>query len=122
MNAKEFVNTYNVREDVKPAEGNPEWDHPHNGWRVTLKMGRRRMTVPFYSGLAAGEPRAEDVLDCLVSDAFGYLNTRHFEDWANEYDLDSDSRAAERTYRQIGQLTGQLQKFLGDRFDDLKRG
>lgn len=122
MSTKRFVNEHNVRAVVEYGEPNPDWDHEHNGWRVTLLFGRRRMTVPFYTGLAiSGEPTVADVLECLALDASGYENARSFEEWCAEYNYDTDSRSAERTYRQVEQQTDKLRKFLGDKFGDLLR-
>jgi hypothetical protein len=58
-------------------------------------------------------PTLEDVLDCLASDASGYINSRHFEDWAGEYDYDTDSRKAEAMYRTVGEQVTQLEALLG---------
>lgn len=119
MEAKDFLNEHNVRAIVESGEQNPDWGSEHNAWRVTLLCGRRKMTVPFYTGLALGEPDAADVLECLALDASGFENARGFEDWCNDYGYDTDSRSADRTYRQVEQQTAKLCKLLGDAFDTL---
>ena len=83
-------------------------------WRVTLKCGRKRLTVPFSQGSAhTKEPIAADVLDCMASDAAGYENARSFEEWCSEYGYDEDSRRAEKTYKAVEQSSAKLSKFLG---------
>jgi len=56
-------------------------------------------SVDFYQGSAHTKPpTVADVLYCILSDA----SARHhgsFEDWAQEYGFDEDSRKAEQIYR-----------------------
>ena len=96
-----------------------DWTAGTNWYRVTLAYGRRRLTVPFGMGPAlTEEPGADDVLNCLTSDASGYENSRgSFEEWASEYGYDTDSRKAEKIYEQVKQTTAELRRFLGDKFD-----
>ena len=95
------------------AEG---WPHGTNWYDVTLKMGRRRMTVPFGMGPAHTiEPDAADVLNCLTSDASGYENAQDFADWCAEYGFDGEE-VAEQIWRTTGRLTKALRRFLGDKY------
>jgi hypothetical protein len=87
-------------------------------WAVTLRMGRKQMTVPFSQGWAHTKPpTAADVLDCLASDASGADES--FEDWAANYGYDTDSRKAERTYNAVRKQTARLRQFLGDKYEPL---
>lgn len=100
----------------------PAWardeKHPRNWYRVTLTYDGRKLAVPFGMGSAlTGEPGADDVLNCLASDAAGYENARSFEEWASEYGYDTDSRKAEQTYRQVEAQTAKLRVFLGAQYD-----
>lgn len=64
----------------------------------------------------ATEPALPDVatvLNCLASDSRGYDNARGFEDWANNYGYDTDSRRAEAAYRVTGEQSKRLRYFLG---------
>jgi hypothetical protein len=103
-------------------------------WKVTLERGSRsvvrsvdditprRMTLTFSKGLGhhGAEPTAEEVLDCLASDASGIENARDFEDFCSEYGYDTDSRKAEKIYKDTKHQTERLRKFLGDEaFDTL---
>src|SRR5215469_3741015 len=115
-----------IREDNVRAEsvmtGPPDWA-AGDGWQanwydVTLRRKRRQLTIKFGMGLGlSGEPPAGDVLSSLLMDASGYDNARSFEEWAGEYGYDTDSRKAERIYRQVEAQTAKLRKFLGDDYD-----
>lgn len=85
-------------------------------WNVRLRLGDKIMTVPFGMGYGheGKEPGAVDVLSCLISD----VTEEDFEDWCATYGYDTDSRKAERTYREIGRQTFRLREFLGDKFDE----
>lgn len=97
------------------AEG---WPRGTNWYDVTLKMGRRRMTVPFGMGPAhTSEPDAADVLNCLASDAAGHENARDFADWCADYGYEDDSETAEQVWRVTGSNTKALRRFLGDRYE-----
>lgn len=114
------VSNWRVRHDTQWADNNPNMEtdnqHPMNHWRVTLRVGRRQMTVPFSTGiLITKEPDAEDVLRCLALDASGWENARGgFEDWCDEYGYDTDSRRAERTYNAVERQSKRLRQLLGD--------
>ena len=58
-------------------------------------------------------PEIADVMDCIISDAQGFENSPHFEDWASEYGYDTDSRTAEKTFNAVSHQTNRLKKFLG---------
>lgn len=97
-----------------------DWQREAHQWTVELRYRRRRMTVPFFTGQAlTDEPSASDVLYCLASDASGA--DQSFEDWCADYGYDTDSRTAERTYRQVVDQTARLRRLLGDDFDEIVR-
>jgi hypothetical protein len=119
--------------DPTEADMADEWKARADIWRVTLRRRaaveeplrtRPQLTVRFYMGPAlAREPKAEDVLDSLASDANGYENARSFEEWASEYGYDPDSRTAERLYREVERQTERLRRFLSPRqFEQLVNG
>lgn len=72
------------------------------------------MDVYFSQGSAHTEaPDLPDVLDCLASDALGVEAVSSFEEWANEYGYDVDSRKAEKTYQETLQEAQNLLVLLG---------
>jgi hypothetical protein len=106
----------------KGEQEKPEW----NGQRVrvfevTLKRGHSKsMTVPFFQGMAHTKaPSAADVLSCLLSDA-SVEDATSFEDWCSDFGYDTDSRQAEKTYRDCLFQTKELRAFLGEHFDTLR--
>lgn len=88
-------------------------------WKVTLRRKGKRLTVPFSMGAAlCREPTADDVLECLCSDAGSYENAGgDFEAWCSEYGYDADSRKAERTFKAVETQTKKLRQFLGDDYE-----
>lgn len=116
----EFISDHNISMDCEKTGSNPNMDSMPEGschYRCTFFAGERMrgpFEVPFSRGPALeGEPTAEDVLDCLASDASGVENARNFEEWASEYGYDTDSRKAERTYNIVREQAKQLRGFLG---------
>lgn len=91
-------------------------------WEVTLRNGRRRLSVPFFTGEGLrghGEPSAAGVLACLLSDAGVSAD---FEEFCSEFGYDVDSRKAERTHVACLAIRAKLEKFLGAEFDDALAG
>lgn len=117
----EFVASNRLKMTSKRIVPNParasEWDQSASHYSCTFKLDGKQMTVPFSismgSGLS-GDPKAEDVLTCLSSDAAGFENAQDFEDWASEYGYDTDSRKAERIFKTIETQANKLKTFLGD--------
>lgn len=111
----QFVDRNNIRLACDWAENNPNMADNMNHWRCVLKCDRRQMTFYFSQGYGiANDPDLESVLDCLASDASGYENARSFEEWADEYGYDTDSRKAERTYHAVAKQSAALKRVLGD--------
>lgn len=103
--------------DRNPNMADDEWARSASHYRCTLRgtfEGKRRAMQTYYSMGAAHteEPKAEEVLDCLASDASGVENSGTFEQWAGEYGYDPDSRKAEQTYRACDRAAKRLARFL----------
>lgn len=100
----------------EPTAPRPGWDAGASHWRVTLRMGHRRMTVAYSMGSAhRGEPDCADVLACVASDSRSADES--FEDWAREYGYDTDSRSAEKTWRECQRSRVKLTRFAGVHLD-----
>lgn len=80
------------------TEDDPNWGSAHRAFKTTITNPRgRRYTTPFRLGLDAGpEPRIEDVLQDLLSNAAGYTSTQDFEEWAREYGYTWETRGERR--------------------------
>lgn len=113
---KAFIVRHKITATAEWANTNPNMvDMPPGSshWLVTLRCGRRRITIPFSQGPAiCQEPDANDVLNCLASDAASFENAQSFEDWCSEYGYDVDSRKAEKTYHAVESQTEKLKRFL----------
>jgi hypothetical protein len=119
MNIKEFIRKPVTSIEVEWADSNPNMDSDPkwqaNHYKVKLRRAGKQLTTYFSMGIAlSNEPSAEDVLDCLASDACGVENARSFEDWCSEYGYDTDSRKAEKTFKLCTKQARQLRQFLGD--------
>jgi hypothetical protein len=92
---------------------------------VTLKNGRKTLSVPVFGGekssffdLTGSTEIAAETLEILLNDAQPIDNTDNFEQWAVDFGLDTDSRAAEGLYREVVRQTEILHYFLGNSYDD----
>jgi hypothetical protein len=56
------------------------------------------------------QPKLADVLHSLLSDGAAFFDGLTFEDWANEYGFDTDSRKAEATFRECDAIGRKLAK------------
>ena len=113
----EFIERNKITLQATETDRNPHMADSENmdHWRVTLTCNRRTFTLYFSKGRGhhGAEPTADEVLDCLASDASGVDNARGFEDWASEYGYDTDSRKAEKIYKQCGKQAEKLKNLLG---------
>lgn len=116
---EEFTKKHGITSETEygtktPWEDQSEWQRTSNPWTITLKKGRKRVTFGFWTGTGIkGEPTGEDVLSSVADDSGGFDNARSFEDWAEEYGYDTDSRKAERIYKEVGKNAKKLKGFLG---------
>lgn len=100
-----------------PSKPMDEWQRDARHYKVQLRYKGRRMTLDFWQGIGINhDPDAEAVLDCLLSDASSA--DEDFELWCGSLGFDTDSRKAERIYRQIRTQTQNLRQLLGDDFDE----
>lgn len=84
--------------------------------------GRRMDGIPFSQGPAIKtEPTADDVLECLLSDAIGIEAENDFTSWADSYGYDIDDEDARERYHamylKIEEQTRAVSRLLGDDFD-----
>lgn len=129
MTYQDFIEKHRITLTYEYIDSNPHMDDfKGDHYKVTLKRpipGRQhpalsQLSVPFSKGYGhkGAPPTAEDVLECLASDARPAHDS--FEDFCSDYGYDTDSRTAERIYKAATWQTGQLKKFLGpDLFEGL---
>src|SRR5512145_676050 len=87
-------------------------------WQVVLQHDGRQMTTYFSmgAGCEGRAPTAEEVLECVLSDAAMLESTQDFEDWAAELGVDPDSRKVKKRYHTVQTMTERLKTFLGDEY------
>jgi hypothetical protein len=97
-----------------------DWRRTARPWTCTLRMGRHRLTVPFWQGPAhTKEPTAADVLSCLVADADALDYS--FEEWCGDFGYDTDSRTAEKTYKACCKSGMKTRRFLGEHYEEFRK-
>lgn len=109
---------HNQSAPENPYTDKDAWSKGAKHYYCTLKSVGRGPAKEFHTYFSMGSahkhaPTLPGVLDCLASDAAGYENARTFEEWANEYGYDPDSRKAERLYNIIREQAKELEQFLG---------
>lgn len=115
-NISDFCKEHKITASARSVDSNPDMDdtkYPMDHWRVTLRRAGHSLTVSFSMGQAHNgiRPTADEVLNCLVSDARASETT--FADFCSEFGYDEDSRKAERTYKACRRIGAKLAKFLG---------
>lgn len=93
----------------RPTDENPHMPYGNmDHWLVRLERpdageGTRDMELVYSmgSGHNGREPTLDEVLECLQMDADSVAHSPGFEEWAEECGFDTDSRAAERTWRAV---------------------
>lgn len=96
-----------------------EWGNGATHWKVTLRLGKKRLTTAFHMGAAlTGEPKPADVLSSLCSDAMTVENAGGFNNWCDDLGYDSDSRRALDIFKSCEKANAKLRKFLGDKFEE----
>jgi len=115
---KRFISSNGITMCARRAASNPnmdQWGKDARHWQCRFSREGHSLSVFFSQGSAhTSEPSAEDVLDCIASDAASYEDAGGFEDWASELGYDEDSRKDEKIYNVVGTQAGKLKRFLGD--------
>lgn len=101
--------TASITEDWNDSA--PDWGHDKRHYRVRVRYQGRTMSLWYYQGLGnAREPRAVDVIECLVSDAA--MDYDSLDEFINEMGLEIKSVEDFRTYeKQFKQLKNQNKRF-----------
>lgn len=114
----EFARSFGIVAKCYRWHENPHMSEDFQGdhWKCVLKSAGSQMTVYFSMGYGHNgkAPKADDILDCLASDAATIENSRDFEDWAAELGYGDDSRKAERTFHVCEKQAAKLKRFLGE--------
>lgn len=109
---------------IRSHELNPDGKKIKTGEFVTyfsMGIGHRKLMLvqkhpgaePIQENRCLG-PELHDVLDCIASDCAGVENATSFEDWANDYGYDDDSRKTKKTFKICEVQAKKFKAFLGD--------
>lgn len=107
-----------IENGSRPMEGSPHIRQ--DGWLCTLQYEGREMEVEFWmgEGLKRREPRTDEVLYCLLSDARYVRDYPDFIDFANELGYD-DMKHARAVHAKIQEQIEDLENLFGDKFESL---
>lgn len=92
-----------------------DWDRTARHYKVTLSIPYtdHRMVTSYHMGSAHKKPPTVlQVMSSLLSEANAVARGESFEQWADEFGYDTDSRKAESLYRTIVAQTEELRNFL----------
>ena len=117
--ADKFLKDNNLIMEIKEdMQSPPPWykeDKRDYGikYRVTIKDGSRSVTFPFWNSVYARDRKEKlkpySVLACISGDVYC---PETFEDFCSEYDYDTDSRRAERTFHESDVFARKLRAFF----------
>ena len=105
---KEFIQKHKITitsryTDQNPAD--PSWQANHYICKLTRRTEdrkRKQFTIYFSKGYGLnGEPRADEVLNCVAMDSSHIENCPDFEDWAPDLGYDTDSRKAFNIFKRV---------------------
>ena len=104
----------------KPAPWNGDANWNHHKIRVYYKG--RRLEFDFWASLAKPEVRSPrevlDAFECFLSDAIS--GNQDFEEFCSEFEYDTDSRKAEKTWKACKSSYSKFKRVFGDSFDIYK--
>lgn len=121
--AQQFIEAWGIHARYQVVAENPhmtadsEWAKTARHYEVTLMYRHKGQVYSYTTYYSKGSahttgPNRAEVLQSLSMDIAGLDNTDSFEDWALEYGYDTDSRAAERTYRVIVKMAQDIKNWL----------
>ncbi len=116
MTPEKFIKQYKVTMTCERIAKRPDGiSFGTNHFALCLHRGKNKMNLYYAMGFAhIGDPKLEDVLDCLGSDANCIDNTNGFEDWASDLGFDKDSRSDEKIYQASLKSDNDLKILLGE--------
>jgi len=99
-----------------PWDQQDEWQRNANSYRCTTHYKGRRYSFDYWQGIGIShDPRVDDVLDSLLSDAQAGEQT--FEDFCADFGYDSDSRKAEKIWRACQRVAKNMKRLLGKDYE-----
>lgn len=84
----------------------------HTKFSVSLKVGETTRVFQYQCNTRYTEPKLNDIMDCLLSDYYAYLNARDVQDFMNEFGYE-DEKQAKRIYEACGKQKEKLDDLFG---------
>ena len=118
--ASDFAVKHNVKLIIKEPTYGKHFSYEKQSryiFRCTLKRNGKSYSFDFGQSIASGytKPTMYDVLTCLQKYDVGT-----FEDFCSEFGYDTDSRAAERTYKAVLKEFAGVEKLFSDVIEELQ--
>jgi hypothetical protein len=100
-----------------------KWQLDSRDYSCCLTFQGRSMTLDYWQGRGIKtDPKAEDVLSCILSDASGLDSCRDFKDWASDLGFETSEpetkRKAIKTYSAVKKQTERLKDLLGKHYEE----
>lgn len=123
MTMKEFIAEHKIRLSCERVLTNPnmisddKWMKQATHWRVQIWIDRKKCEMSIYYSMGSahrGQPKHDDILDCIASDIAGVRNSKSFAEWAEEYGVEIGVlRKAQKSYHIILVQAQEFEKMLG---------
>lgn len=118
---RHYVQNHGITVDILagPDAGVDEDGWEHYSYDIQInnpEIGTTMILCGWKHGLGitrGPDEKPEEVIDVLIRDAWSYEQAGGFEDWAREFDYDTDSRKAERVYEAVKKQAGEFLDFIG---------
>lgn len=114
----EFLKKHPVRlRSVKvPDRDDVDWPGEGASHYVCILVHDGRHLLTYYSigGAHPNPPGADDVLNCLASDAASVESARDFAGWCSEFGSNKDSIRERRAFRACRRQVDKLMRLLGE--------
>ena len=123
MNIKKFIEEAELFMDCKWIPMRPDANElgwkDCNSYEIMLYCDDRHYGLWYSQGYGIkDEPSLERVLGAILMDCQGLEGMDSFEDWADSYGYDTDSRSAERIYKACQEQADNMKYLLGYMYDD----
>lgn len=119
MSIRDYVAQRGFRVEIVRDRGSQVdadgWEH--HAYVIRLHNGKGSFVeTPWMQGYGierAPDEQVAEVADSLISDVWSYQQAGSFEDWAEEFGYDTDSRKAEKIYRTVEGLADAVVALFG---------
>lgn len=118
---EDLIEKYRITSTAKYGAPEDPFFRNCTPWTVTLRFGRRRMTVPYYMGRGhrGAKPTTGMVLGSLLQEA-SIADSGDYADFCGEYGHELDDSRSIKIYKACVRISNRLHKFLGDAYEEFE--